>query len=224
MKKTYLSAVLKILVILGCGIGTGICFFTPSGFMGGARLFLYFTMQSNVWIAVLCAILLVRMFLRKGKAETPLLRVLKFVFTVSISLTGAVYCFVLAPTMAYAWSPSNVLLHVVTPLASLADYFLFDVKQDPAPENRLALYALIPPLYYVVFAGIGYVCNWKFGATNYPYFFLNWGSPAGAFGFCNELPFIGTFYWVAILGVLVYLFARLLLFVSRKIASRNRES
>jgi hypothetical protein len=27
-------------------------------------------------------------------------------------------------------------------------------------------------------------------------FFLNWGSPAGAFGFTNELPFMGTAWWI----------------------------
>ena len=42
-----------------------------------------------------------------------------------------------------------------------------------------------------------YKAGWEFsGGTNYPYFFLNWGSPAGAFGFTNELPFMGTAWWI----------------------------
>ena len=31
---------------------------------------------------------------------------------------------------------------------------------------------------------------------NYPYFFLNWGSPAGAFGFTDALPYMGCAWWI----------------------------
>ena len=34
---------------------------------------------------------------------------------------------------------------------------------------------------------------------NYPYFFLNWGSEAGAFGFSDSLPFMGPVWWILIL-------------------------
>ena len=36
-------------------------------------------------------------------------------------------------------------------------------------------------------------------------FFLNWGSPAGAFGFTNGLPFVGVAWWI--LAILVFLIA-----------------
>ena len=63
---------------------------------------------------------------------------------------------------------------------------------------------IIPPLLYAVYAGIGYVQGWQFGpGVNYPYFFLNWGSPAGAFGFSDKLPFMGTGWWI--LALLVFL-------------------
>ncbi|MBP5194169.1 MAG: hypothetical protein J6126_05515, partial [Clostridia bacterium] len=35
------------------------------------------------------------------------------------------------------------------------------------------------------------------------YFFLNWGSPAGAFGFTDELPFMGCVWWILALLVLL---------------------
>ena len=31
---------------------------------------------------------------------------------------------------------------------------------------------------------------------NYPYFFLNRGSPAGAFGFSDDLPYMGSAWWI----------------------------
>ena len=50
---------------------------------------------------------------------------------------------------------------------------------------------------YAIYAGIGYARNWQFAeGYNYPYFFLNWGSPAGAFGFTDELPYMGCAWWI----------------------------
>ena len=48
--------------------------------------------------------------------------------------------------------------------------------------------------------GISYLAGWEFlEGIHYPYFFLNWSSPAGAFGFTNELPFMGCVWWILVL-------------------------
>lgn len=53
-------------------------------------------------------------------------------------------------------------------------------------------WVIVPPMLYSIYAGIGYARNWQFAeGYNYPYFFLNWGSPAGAFGLTDELPYMG---------------------------------
>ena len=76
----------------------------------------------------------------------------------------------------------------------------------------------IPPIYYLIFAGIGFVLNWDFGyGDNYPYFFVNWGSPAGAFGFSSESPYIGVFYYVLILSAFVIGIALLYVFIAKRI-------
>lgn len=63
---------------------------------------------------------------------------------------------------------------------------------------------MIPPILYAIYAGIGYVNNWQFAeGINYPYFFLNWGSPDGAFGFTNELPFMECSWWI--IAIFVFL-------------------
>jgi hypothetical protein len=65
---------------------------------------------------------------------------------------------------------------------------------------------VIPPVLYAIYAGIGYVNGWQFAeGINYPYFFLNWGSEAGAFGFTNALPFMGSAWWILVL--LIFLIA-----------------
>ena len=71
-------------------------------------------------------------------------------------------------------------------------------------EKINVLYVIIPPIIYAIYAGIGYVQGWQFvEGINYPYFFLNWGSRAGVFGFTNELPFMGTAWWI--LALLLFL-------------------
>ena len=47
--------------------------------------------------------------------------------------------------------------------------------------------------------------KWDFGyGANYPYFFLNWGSPVGAFGFGGGGEyFMGTFWWILVMLALV---------------------
>ena len=175
-------------------------------FMAGGTAFLYFTVQSNLWIGAVCALFfaLNTAALFKPSLRIPhALYVVKFVFTVSITLTGIVFCCVLAPTMPGSFgSAANVLTHVVVPLASVADFFLC---RPQSLARRTFAFALIPPVYYLIFAGIGYALRWDFGGgNNYPYFFLNWDSPAGAFGFSSEMPyFMGCVWWIVLLILFV---------------------
>ncbi|MBO7402235.1 MAG: Pr6Pr family membrane protein [Lachnospiraceae bacterium] len=169
--------------------------------MGGSRVFMYFTIQSNIAIAIICAIGLFFLFRKKeaGKAWY----VIELVGTVSITLTGIVFGFVLAPTIgAGAWNLQNTLTHLVVPVAAVIDFF---VTGDGAKiRKRNAFFVIIPPLLYAIYAGIGYARGWEFAdGINYPYFFLNWGSPAGAFGFSKNLPFMGSAWWI--LTLLVFL-------------------
>lgn len=172
------------------------------GFMGGGTAFLYFTVQSNLWIGATCALFFVlnAVTLAKPSFFIPrVLHVIKFVFTVSITLTGIVFCGVLAPTLPGSFkSAANVLTHVVVPVAAVID--LFFCRPQKIAYQEFA-FALIPPIYYLCFAGVGYALNWDFGGgNNYPYFFLNWDSPAGAFGFSSEIPyFMGCFYWIVVM-------------------------
>lgn len=169
--------------------------------------FLYFTIQSNLWIAATLAAFavwqIVKMFKPSAKDIPEAMWRLKFVFTVSITLTGGVFCAVLAPTTPGAFgNAASVLTHVVVPVCAIAD--LFVAKHD-APDFGIAVWALVPLIYYLAFATIGFVLNWDFGnGLNYPYFFLNWTSPAGVFGFGGGGEyFMGTFWWILVMIALV---------------------
>ena len=94
--------------------------------------------------------------------------------------------------------------HVVVPAAAIIDFFV--VVSGNRIDRKNVNYVIIPPLLYAIYARIGYIRGWEFAkGQNYPYFFLNWGSPAGAFGFSKELPYLGCIWWILIL--LVFLIA-----------------
>ncbi|MBQ9910788.1 MAG: hypothetical protein IJM50_04755 [Lachnospiraceae bacterium] len=91
---------------------------------------------------------------------------------------------------------------MVVPVAAVADFFVTGIFADIPKKN--VVYVTIPPLLYAIYAGIGYVRGWEFiRGLNYPYFFLNWGSPAGAFGFTKELPYMGCAWWILALLILL---------------------
>ncbi|MBO6128266.1 MAG: Pr6Pr family membrane protein [Pseudobutyrivibrio sp.] len=196
------SYLLKIIVVLSAIIGTFLSAYAGrNSFMGGSRVFMYFTIQSNIAIAIICACGIVLAF--RGREIGLPLQIIKFVGTVSITLTGVVFCFVLAPTMgADAWNIQNILTHVIVPIGAVVDFFVVSPILNIGKGN--VIYIIIPPILYAIYAGVGYVNGWEFAeGINYPYFFLNWGSEAGAWGFSKSLPYMGTAWWI--LALLLFL-------------------
>lgn len=211
-----LSFLLKAIIVIASVWGISLCAFDTNAFMGGKAVWLYFTIQSNVWMMLVALIGAVMMW---RQSFPRWMSVLQLIMTVSITLTGLVYCFMLAPLMGdQAFNLTNVLTHVVVPVVSVADFLVS--SRWLSLRGRDAWYVIIPPLYYLGFAAIGYVLNWQFSpGINYPYFFLNWGSPAGAFGFCDTLPFMGVMYYVFIMLVFLLLVGRLYIYLHQKIKS-----
>lgn len=197
-----ISYILKTIVILSAAIGVFLSAYAGrNAFMGGSRVFMYFTIQSNIAVALISVIGCCLMLKRKKVGEVW--HVIQFVGAVAITLTGTVFGFVLAPTLgANAWNIQNTLTHLVVPIAAVVDFFVVACGENIRKRN--VVYVIIPPILYAIYAGIGYVRGWEFArGFNYPYFFLNWGSKAGAFGFSKELPYMGTAWWI--LALLVFL-------------------
>lgn len=212
-KQRYVSCILKTVVFISAVCGTFLSAYAGRNtFMGGKNVFMYFTIQSNLAIALISAIGLY--FVVKRKLVRELWWIIKYVGTVSITLTGAVFCFVLAPTLGvHAWNLQNILTHVIVPIAAIIDFFVVGICSDIKKHN--IIWVIVPPVIYAVYAGIGYVCGWQFAeGINYPYFFLNWGSPAGAFGFTEGLPYMGCVWWIIalLIGLLAvgYLYLKII--------------
>ena len=207
-----LSVLLKTVVTLCSFAGVLLTTFRSSrGFMAGGRSLLFFTVQSNLWIGIVClagiVLLLCRTRVRRWMYVT------KLVFTVSITLTGFVYCFMLAPLFrGAAWGLSSTLMHLAVPVAAVLDFLIWDTRYRL--RLRDCLWCTLPPIWYLCFAAAGYLCRWDFGGANYPYFFLNWGSPAGAFGIVGEFPYLGVVYYVLLLLGFILLTAAVFVLLS----------
>ncbi len=201
-KRKNSIVIINAIVVVAAVIGVYLSYLGGrEAFMGGSSVFMFFTTQSNVAVAIICA--LNCFFLMKGQKTGEVWFVIRYVGTVAITLTGMVYCFVLAPSMGFqSWNVQNVLTHVVVPVVSVFVFFREGTEVEIRKRN--VIFVIIPPVLYAIYAGVGYVNNWQFvEGYNYPYFFLNWGSPAGAFGFTSELPFMGCVWWI--LALLVFL-------------------
>ena len=218
--KKVLSIVLKLIIIVSSIMGVILSsILKENDYMGGVTALLYFTIQSNMWICFICLLLLLVKLIGYINHKSYIKRwmyIIKFVFTVAITLTGIVFCFLLAPFMpSDAWTTNNILTHIVVPLAAIIDLFID--RASFTYKHSHAMLTLLPPAYYFVFAIVCYVNDVKFAyGQNYPYFFLNFGSPAGIFGFSDQSPFMGTFYWVLIMLTMVLTFAYTYLIIHNK--------
>lgn len=207
-----LSYILKIAVVICAftGVVSSFVFAERDGYSHWLRRATYFTAQSNLWVGfTFLAILLFRFYHGKNKdVLEKRLYVSKYVFTVSITTTGLIFCLLLGPfadESYHPWSSSSLLTHLFTPLLCITDFFV-DKRRIPL-TRRHTLFAFLPPLFYFSIAGIMGALHFDFGrGVNYPYFFLNFRSPAGVFGFSRVFPFvIGSAYWFLLFGGLTYL-------------------
>jgi hypothetical protein len=146
-----ISLVLKICVILGAFVGIFFGFLSADadGYSHWSKRLLYFTAQSNVWIALTYAAIIWKDYLSKSKNAVwkDRLYVLKYIFTVSITLTGFIFCAVLAPGAEKgnynAWTLTNVITHAVVPLVSVVDFFVD--KYRVCISKKHAICSVIPP-------------------------------------------------------------------------------
>ena len=187
----YADFILKTAVLVSASLGIILSIITAKrdGYSHWTRRMMYFTAQSNVFVAG--TYLLIIISIAKGSKNKTMrfIYIIKYLCTVSISLTGIVFCALLAPFSDESYTPwtiPNVLTHVLTPTLTIADHFLD--KSNIALRLKHVLLSPIPPLSYFIFSGVLSSFNIDFGrGVSYPYFFLNFNSPAGFFGFSKTV-------------------------------------
>jgi hypothetical protein len=129
------------------------------------NFFSYFTIQSNIIVAMVFAVA-AGIQLRRQEEPRWLDRV-RGAATVYISITGVVYALLLSNIDVNTPLPwANVVLHYVVPIVTVVDWLL-DLPERTIPL-RSALIWLAYPLAYLIYSLIrGPIVDW------YPYPFLN---------------------------------------------------
>lgn len=209
VKTKKLSFLLKILTIF-CSLGGVIISLINAkydGYSHWSKRLTYFTAQSNIWLGLTFISLLISNAIKVKYKIKNFLYLLKFAFTVSITVTAIVFCSFLAPfadESYHVWSISGFLTHVFAPLFAIVDFFYDDYKIPLT--NKRAYIAIIPPALYVLACAFLTAFNFDFGrGYAYPYFFMNYLSPTGFFGFSKEPPFfVGYFYWIILFALITY--------------------
>ena len=206
------SVITKVLAILASCYGM---FITIEGLFA----FSYFTNQSNIFIDIALLISLVGdilVYTGKKQEKANWIYILKFLATISITLTFLVYMFLLAPTaeggILHAYFKNyagSFFVHFVGPVIAIADFIIFDYRYKS--KNIHILYGITPPLCYVVYVIImGQCFDMRWGKEKdmiAPYNFMNYGAKTGWFGFdLNEMSSktlgIGVFYMIIALVII----------------------
>lgn len=165
------------------------------------KSFTYFTNLSNILIDIVLMMFIymdIRLLISNGKStcKKNWAYIVKFVATISITLTFIVYLTMLAPTdkngflSAYLKKGAGSLcVHFITPVLAIVDFILYDYRYRSTKLH--ALFATIPPLSYVVFVVIASSFGMRWGENMYaPYNFMNFGAKTGWFGF--DLSLMGS--------------------------------
>ena len=158
--------------------------------------FTYFTNLSNIFID-LCLLIFLIYDLKKTKYISQGMYLIKFMGTISITLTFFVYLLLLAPTNSHGFigaylnnGAGSLCVHFITPVLAIIDFIFFSEKY--LPEKRHVFYSVIPPLVYVgyvIILGQVFRVRW-YGDMLAPYNFLNYGASTGWFGF--DLSLLGS--------------------------------
>jgi hypothetical protein len=169
-KKDILTKIFRIIIILSAIIGIVL---NASNSVEPSKQFIYFTLQSNVLVAIVYIILI---FLKK---ESRIFNLVKNQATVAIILTGLVFNLLLRPVVdGYDYNPNTIsdfLVHSLTSFLVLIDFIFFTnhgkiKKIDP-------VYWLIFPFIYwiftIIYVAFGGNFNGETYESNYPYFLLN---------------------------------------------------
>lgn len=222
VKKIVRISLLLALAIIGI-LGIALTALSTD-FMGGAAVFLYFTVQSNIFIILMALITLVdevvSIFTKKSFMNQVLLYI-KFSATIAITITFIVFFTMLAPLLGpdYLLSFNNFSLHAIVPIIAIVDFILFDTKINLSYPK--SLFGCIPPLCYMVFVYVGVPLKFQYGENlKFPYFFLDYETN----GFFFEKG-LGIIFWIFILLIgisgLCLLFCLFIKLRQRSIAKKS---
>ena len=210
MKKLIIQLIIRFVLVL-FGVSGIIYTFITASPESQSKILLYFTVQSNITI-ILAELLfafdaLLQILGKKSFVSNAHLLV-KYIFTVAITITFIVLVAMLAPLLSvdYLLSYGNFSLHIIVPILALIDFFIFGDEIKLTKFN--CLFGIAMPIYYMFFFLVGIPLNIRYLNNDVaPYFFLNYEKITW-YSITDNGP--GVVYWLIILTVamvgLCYLF------------------
>ena len=201
----------------------GLTAYTPNGEIGQ---FWFFTAQTNLFLLFLELTLVITNIFELFNVIVTFKYAKWFTFirllvTYCISITGLVYCFILAPVAFVTKSEliqnfgyRDILLHIFSPLMAFIDYIIFGTKHH-VPVKMGILFLIYPIIYFVSINLRVWLGGSEFGIGSlYPYFFIDptfleqgWGMVA---------------FYAAIFFVFFYLLASLFLYINDKLSENQQ--
>lgn len=223
LNKRIISFIYRLLVIASLSVGIILNIIQTTSV---TAILSYYTLQSNIICLVAFVSFVIISGINKRYQDSDIYHLIKGSITIVIAITGIVYTVALMPigfemdiirinTESVSKFLSNFLVHQLSPILVILDYFIFDYK------GKYKLYYpviwLFIPLNYLIyvytysskggeFFGVG-------GSRKFAYFFLDY----------NQIGYKGVAEAIAIMILFILLISYLLIFVDRKLAKPQNQ-
>lgn len=180
----------------------------------------YYTLQSNIICLAFFVFILIVSAVKDDYQESDVYHLVKGCITIIIAITGLVYAIALGPigfdmqidTSGLKNFMSNFLVHRLSPILVILDYFFFDKK------GKFKFYYpflwLIIPLNYLMYVYTYSANGGKFfgigGSRKYAYFFLDY----------TQIGYTGVAWAIVIMVIFILVISFLLVIVDRVVGRR----
>lgn len=185
----------------------------------------YYTMQSNLLCLVVFIIFLIADLRKYDYREDKWYYIVKGIITIAILVTAIIYMFALLPSgfSMHTISRSkvltkkigNLLVHVISPLLVLMDYFLFDKKGKF--KIFYPIIWLCFPAYYAFFVYLYQANGGRFynigGSRNFAYFFLDY----------RKIGIKGVAIWILCITIGILLLCYAFVGIDRKLKTKEKK-
>lgn len=180
----------------------------------------YYTLQSNILCLVFFVFVLILSVVKDDYQESDVYHLVKGCITITIATTGLVYAIALAPigfdmhidTSGFEKFMSDFLVHRISPILVILDYFFFDKK------GKFKLYYpltwLIIPLNYLIYVYAYSAGGGEFfgvgGSTKFAYIFLDY----------TQIGYEGVAWAIVLMIIFILAISYVLVLVDRVIGRR----
>ena len=180
----------------------------------------YYTLQSNIICFITFAAIIVSIFLKKDYRQSEVYYVVKGGVVICIFITAIMYQIALMPygfQMDYNFGNrylANLLVHIISPLLVILDYFIFDCKGKF--RWFYPLIWLFIHLNYVIYVYTYSLNGGRFygigGSRDFAYIFLDY----------NQIGYVSVAKFLIAMTIFILAFSYLLVLIDKKLGGLKK--